>query len=67
MIEHRAVINRRVLRLPAVLDKTGLARATVYSHIAQGAFPAPIKLGARASGWIEAEVDDWLSARIIAR
>lgn len=57
----------QILRLPAVMKKTGLARATVYAYIAQGSFPAPIKLGARASGWIENEVDGWLAARIAAR
>lgn len=56
-----------ILRLPAVLARTGLARATVYAHISQGSFPAPIKLGPRASGWVEAEVDGWVAARIAAR
>lgn len=60
-------VNSRILRLPAVLEKTGLGRATVYAHISQGAFPAPIKLGLRASGWVEAEIDHWLAARIAAR
>lgn len=56
-----------ILRLPAVLARTGLARATIYAHISQGSFPAPIKLGPRASGWLEAEVEDWVAARIAAR
>lgn len=56
-----------ILRLPAVLARTGLARATVYAHISRGSFPAPIKLGPRASGWVEAEVDGWVAARIAAR
>jgi prophage regulatory protein len=56
-----------ILRLPAVLARTGLARATIYAHIAQGSFPAPIKLGPRASGWVEAEVEGWVAARIAAR
>lgn len=60
-------MNMQVLRLPAVINKTGLARATIYAHIARGSFPAPIKLGPRASGWVEAEVDGWLAAKIATR
>ena len=56
-----------ILRLPAVLARTGLARATIYAQISQGSFPAPIKLGPRASGWVEAEVEGWVAARIAAR
>ena len=57
----------RILRLPAVITRTGLARATIYAHISQGSFPAPIKLGLRASGWVEAEVEGWVASRIAAR
>lgn len=61
------MMSMQVLRLPAVMKKTGLARATIYAHIAQGSFPSPIKLGPRASGWVEAEVESWVAARIAAR
>lgn len=67
MNETALAVNSKVLRLPAVMQKTGLARATIYAHVARGGFPAPIKLGARASGWLEAEVDAWLAACIAAR
>jgi prophage regulatory protein len=53
-----------ILRLPAVKLRTGLSRSTIYLRIAQGRFPAPISLGARAVGWIEAEIDDWIARRI---
>lgn len=53
----------QVLRLPQVLAKTGLSRTTTYAMIAKGGFPAPIRLGPRAVGWLEAEVDSWLASR----
>ena len=56
----------RILRLPAVRARTGLARSTIYLRIAQGDFPKPVALGERAVGWIEAEVDAWLRERIDA-
>jgi prophage regulatory protein len=53
-----------ILRLPAVKARTGLARSTIYERIARNEFPTQVKLGARASGWIEAEVNAWLERRI---
>ena len=53
-----------VLRLPVVKARTGLSRSTIYLRVSQGAFPAPVSLGGRAVGWVEAEVDAWLTAQI---
>lgn len=55
-----------ILRLPLVKARTGLSRSTIYLRIAEGNFPAPVSLGGRAVGWIEAEVNDWLAKRIEA-
>ena len=54
----------KILRLPAVKTVTGLSRSTIYLRISEGSFPAPVSLGGRAVGWIEAEVDEWLKQRI---
>ncbi len=56
--------NIRILRKPTVLRRTGLGNSMLYSLMSQGLFPRQIKLGPRASGWIEFEVDDWIAARI---
>ena len=53
-----------ILRLPAVKARVGLSRSTIYLRVAQGTFPAPVSLGARAVGWIEAEVNAWLTAHV---
>jgi prophage regulatory protein len=55
-----------ILRLPIVKARTGLSRSTIYLRVAKGSFPAPVSLGGRAVGWIEAEVNDWLAKRIEA-
>lgn len=52
-----------ILRLPTVKARTGLSRSTIYLRISEGSFPAPVSLGGRAVGWIEAEVNDWLTHR----
>ncbi len=55
-----------ILRLPAVMARTGLSRSTIYLRISEGSFPAPISLGGRAVGWIETEVNDWVTQQIKA-
>lgn len=59
--------DRRLERLPAVRARVGLGRSEIYRRIAAGTFPAPIKLGERASAWDAAEVDAWIEARIRER
>lgn len=56
----------RTLRLPQVEAKVGLKRSTIYAMAKQGEFPSPVKLGARASAWIESQVDDWLKQKLRA-
>ena len=54
----------RVLRLPQVLARTGLSRSSIYLRVADGTFPQPVRLGKRAIGWIESEIDQWIRAQI---
>ncbi|WP_072016880.1 AlpA family transcriptional regulator [Erwinia oleae] len=59
----------RILRLPAVIHKTGLARATIYdwlnpkSQRYDPTFPKKRKLGKQSVGWLESEIDEWLLQR----
>lgn len=53
----------KVLRIYEVLDRVGLSKSTLWRYIGEGEFPPPIKLGPRASGWIEQEIDDWIASR----
>jgi len=57
-------MNRRLIRLPEVLRKTGYARSSLYRMIKNDEFPAPIKIGERASAWVESEIDAWIERRI---
>lgn len=54
----------RILRLPDVLARTGLARETLRRLELAGTFPARIRLSARTVGWLESEVDHWVAARV---
>ena len=64
VIERKKQGQMRFLRLPEVMARTGLSRSTIYVRLEQGRFPRPVSLGARAVGWIEAEVDEWMRERI---
>jgi prophage regulatory protein len=57
----------RILRLKDVIEKTGLARSTIYKYVDAGTFPNPIPLGGRSVGWVDAEVHEWILTRIAAR
>ena len=54
-------------RLPQVRARTGFSKSELYRRISLGTFPAPVKLGERASAWSSAEVDAWIADRIAAR
>jgi prophage regulatory protein len=54
----------RVLRAPAVHDKTGLTKNTIQRLEQSGEFPRRIKLGAHAAGWLEHEIDAWIAKRV---
>jgi prophage regulatory protein len=60
------MMTHTILRLPVVKATTGLSRSTIYLRVAQGTFPQPVRLGERAVGWLEAEVQEWLQRRIDA-
>ena len=55
-----------ILRRKQVEARTGLSRSTIYARIKSGTFPAPVSLGPRTVGWIEDDVQRWLSDRIEA-
>lgn len=56
--------TKKLLRLPEVINRTGLPRSTIYLKIAQGTFPQPITLGERSVAWIENEIATWIEMRI---
>ena len=64
-----------ILRRKQVEARTGLSRSSIYARHRQNpkrpgdydsTFPKPISVGAKAVGWIEAEIDEWVRERIAA-
>lgn len=52
-----------ILRLPKLIALIGMSRSWVYTEVATGRFPAPVKLGSRAVGWRHSDVEVWLTSR----
>ena len=50
----------RILRLGAVLNRTGLTRSTLYQKIQTGTFPKQVRIATRCTGWRESAVSDWM-------
>ena len=50
----------RILRLNAVLDRTGLSRSTLYRMVDSGTFPKQVRIAPRCVGWRESAIREWL-------
>jgi prophage regulatory protein len=50
----------RIIRLKTVLSRTGLSRSTIYRKIAEGTFPAQLKICANGTGWHESDINSWI-------
>ena len=69
--------QKRFIRLPEVLSRTGYGRTSIYRKMEEGTFPRSVKLGgppidpnvfdSRAVAWIEGEVEQWIESRIDER
>lgn len=55
--------HRRALRLPAVLQKTGLSKTHLHRLMQRKNFPQSCKLSERVSVWDEAAIDAWLAEK----
>lgn len=62
--QNNSSVKHVILRWPEVRARVGLSRSQVHNLIAQGKFPRQIKLGVKASGWLESDIDEWIEARI---
>jgi prophage regulatory protein len=61
-----AIPEKAFLRRAQVERLTGFSVSTLYRLAKSGDFPKPVKIGARASGWIAGEVEAWIEARVAA-
>ncbi len=53
-----------IIKLKQVQARTAVSRSGIYQKMADGDFPSSIALGARAVGWLESSVDQWIQDRV---
>lgn len=56
----------KMIRLPIVIEKTGLSRSSIYLRMSNNEFPKSISLGGRAIAWLEDDINQWLEQKIAA-
>lgn len=56
--------SHRLLRLPQVMNKTGLKRSQIYTYMGKGDFPKSIKIGPSSVAWLESEIDEWINKKM---
>jgi prophage regulatory protein len=63
-------VPARFLRLPAVLDRVGYSRPSIYRKMREGTFPPNINMGGTrgrgAVAWLESDIDAYMNARVQA-
>jgi len=59
-------LNQKIIRMPRVREMTGLGTTAIYDRIKLGTFPKQINLGRRAIGFLESDVQNWISERVEA-
>lgn len=64
MDSQKQLADMKIIRLPQVMEITGLARSTIYKWIKQGDFPAQVNLGPNSVGFLSTEISEWLTNRV---
>lgn len=59
-------MSYKIIRLPEVIEITGLSRSTIYLRMSKGEFPQSISLGERAVGWLATHVEQWVDECVAA-
>lgn len=54
----------RLLRLPEVMRRLGMARASVYAAVKRGDLAPPVKLSARSSAWSSVAIEQFIARKI---
>ena len=57
----------RVVREPECEERSGLSRVQRWRLAKEGLFPKPIRLGKRSSGWLDDELQNWITERAAQR
>lgn len=54
----------KLLRFPAVRERTGLSRSTIWRLERQGAFPRHHRISPNAVAWVEDDLAKWIRSKV---
>lgn len=56
-------MQNRLLRIPSVIEATGLSRSSILAMAKSGgsSFPQPLKIGKRAIAWRSQDIEAWIA------
>ena len=54
---------KRMLRIKDVIKITAMSNSTIYELIKSNDFPRPKRIGKRAVGWLENDIQNWVDSR----
>jgi prophage regulatory protein len=54
----------RILKAKEIAERTSISIPHIRRLARDGKFPEPIPLTENRSGWLEADVDEWISERV---
>ncbi len=57
----------KLITLEEAIERTGRSRSRLYDDIAAGRFPRPVKVGPRASRFVDEEINGYIAKRIAER
>lgn len=60
-------VSETLLTINEVVQRTRLAKPTIYKLIRQGSFPKQLRLSTNKVAWLESEVAAWVATRAEAR
>ena len=55
--------KRRILRLWEVIERVALRKSQIYALKKRKLFPQSVQISARAVGWHEEEIDEYIETR----
>lgn len=56
--------KRQIMRLPRVMEATGLGRSSIYNKMEEGDFPKSRRISVRAVGWDSLEIEEWVESKL---
>ncbi|MCH9650809.1 MAG: AlpA family phage regulatory protein [Deltaproteobacteria bacterium] len=55
--------NTRIVRVNELSERLGVSRVTLWRWERKGLLPRKLRLGPNTVGWLESEIEEWLSSR----